>query len=333
MRTQVFCISGCLVALLITGLAFYLFQGREPARQIHLRVYESGHEMANLPHYVAASLGYFSDENLDVSLFSVKDGLASAKDLQKAGIVILPPEKAWENKMQVFAQMTHFEPGFLVSREPMPSFTWSGLKGKVVIGSDPDSTLGTTFEAILRKEGLRPQTNVTIVQNLPAKLRLGVFLAGSGDFILLRDPQAQQLQLAEQGHVVASMAPAGNVPAQVCAASPGLISRNSEALIRYTRAIARAQSWIAAQNPRDIAVVAAPFYPYFNLDTLTAVIERHKENDLWARTPAIDPEQFATLQEIMFKAGELAKPIPFAHVVRPEIASEALKLLKSTKIR
>ncbi|MFZ5900299.1 ABC transporter substrate-binding protein [Desulforudis sp. 1088] len=330
MRTKLLYISGCLATLLIAGLAFYFFQQREPAGQIHLRVYESGHEMANLPHYIAASLGYFSDENLAVSLFNAKDDPA-AEDLQKAGVVILPPEKAWEKKMHAFAQMTHFEPGFLLAREPMSSFAWSSLKAKIVIGGDPDSTLETTFEAILKKEGLRPQTDVTIVQNLPAKLRLGAFLAGSGNFILLRDPQAQQLQLAEQGYVVASLTPAGNVPAQICAASPGFISRNSEALVRYTRAIARAQSWIAAQNPRDIAVAAASFYPYLDLDTLTAVIERHKENDLWAKTPAIDPKQFAALQEIMFKAGELAKPIPFARVVRPEIAAEALKSLASTK--
>lgn len=325
-RRYVFLLLLLIAAL--TGLAVFGYRhwgGPKPLTGTGLQVWEPARDLANLPHYAAAALGLFAAEGLDVTLVTAPKDAIPPEGYKTADVILGPPEKAWEAGCPIFAQLTHRQPGFLVAREPKDGFSWNDLKQRGTIGPGPDTGLQTALEAILRREKLRPQLDAVIIQNLPPHLQQGAYIAGSGSFILTNEPRATGLELADAGRVVASLAAAGELPGQVCAATPRAAGKKTVALAAYTRALARAQEWLAGHSPREIAALVGPFFPQFNYETLVRVIERGKQCDLWPKTPVPDRRQFDALQRILVESGELRKPIPFERLVQPRIAAEALR--------
>ena len=65
---------------------------------------------------------------------------------------------------------------FLVSREQYDSFSWSQLKGSTVIGGRKGGMPEMVFEYILKKNGLTPQKDVTIIQNIDFGSTAAAFL-------------------------------------------------------------------------------------------------------------------------------------------------------------
>ncbi|MDI6906447.1 MAG: hypothetical protein QMC81_03005, partial [Thermoanaerobacterales bacterium] len=281
--------------------------------------------LANIPHYAAAALGCFRAEGLDVTLVTAPKDTIPPEGYRTADVILGPPEKAWEAGCPIFAQLTRYQPGFLVAREPKDGFSWNDLRHRGTIGPGPDTGLQTALETILRREKLRPQLDAVIIQNLPPYLQLGAYMAGSGSFILSNEPRATALELAGAGRVVASLTAAGELPGQVCAANPRAAEKKADVLVAYTRALVRAHGWLARHSPREIAALVGPFFPQFNYETLVRMIERGKQCDLWPETPLPDRSQFDALQRILVESGELRKPIPFERLVQPRIAAEAVR--------
>jgi len=306
-------------------LAYRQWGGPEAPRGSRLEVWEPARDLANVPHYAAAALGLFTAEGLDVTLVTAPREVIPPERYKKADVILGPPERAWENGCPIFAQLTHYQPGFLVARQPKDGFSWQDLKHRGTLGPGPDTGLQTALETILRREKLRPQLDAVIIQNLPLYLQEGAYLAGSGSFILTNEPKATGLELAGAGRVVASLTAAGELPGQVCAAAPRAMEGKADALVAYTRALAGAQEWLARHGPREIAALVGPYFPQFSYETLVRVMERGKQCDLWPKTPVPDRRQFDALQRILVESGELRKPMPFERLVRPGIADEAVR--------
>ena len=57
------------------------------------------------------------------------------------------------------------------------------------------------------------------------------------------------------------------------------------------------------------------FFPELSLNDLTAIIERYKTSDAWAKNSEITEKDFEHLQEIMISANELDKKAPYDKLV------------------
>lgn len=315
-----------MIGLTIMGMAAFAFLywgAREPLNRGRLEVWEPARDIANLPHYTAAALALFPAEGLEVNLVTAPRNVIPPEGYKRADVILEPPEQAWSARRPIFIQLTKHQHGFLVARKMDDGFSWEALKGRSVVAPGPETGLQATLETILRQEKIRPQLDAVIIQNLPPHLQVGTYMAGSGSCILTTEPAAAGLELSGHGQVVASLAAAGELPGQVCAAAPRTIDKKAPELIRYTRAIAQAQEWLARHNPREVAALVAPFFPQFNHATLLSVIARGKEIDLWAAEPLPNPDHFAALQRILVESGELKAPIPYERLTRPQIATDA----------
>ncbi|MBE0465913.1 MAG: ABC transporter substrate-binding protein [Candidatus Desulforudis sp.] len=318
-------IIAAVLALAGVGAAAWYFFYPKPAPEVHrLEIRETAREVAYLPHYLAAALGYFEDYELHLSISTAPKGVLDFEN-ETADLFLVPLDRLMVDGPVAFAGLTRRDPSFLMGREAVAEFKWEDLQDRTVIGDPPDGAGEMALEEILRKYEMIPQTHVNIVQHLPVHLRVGTFLSGSGSYIILPDPMAAYLEKSETAHVLASLAQAGGIPSRVTAAKPEFLQNHPDAALGYTMAVFRAQDWIEKHAPAEIAVVAAPFFPYLDLDTLTRAVERNKDADLWAKTPLIDEQHYQNLQDWLIRSGELPQAVPYPQTVEPSFAREAVE--------
>ena len=296
---------------------------------------EVTHSIFYAPQYVAIYEGYFEEEGIEIELTTGEgaDKVMTAVLADQADIGFMGPEAAIyvynegrDDYAQVFAQLTQTDGSFLVGRQEEPDFKWENLRGKTIIGGRKGGVPLMTLEYVLKKHGLTPGVDVEVLTNVQFALMAGAFTGGTGDYVTLFEPVASTLENEGSGHVVASVGvAAGNVPYTVYAAKKSFVEKNKDLIQRFTNAIYKGQQFVKEKSPEEIAKAIQPAFPDSDLDLLTQVVKRYKDQDSWAADPILNEEDFNHLQDIMEMAGELDKRAPYDELINNEFAEKATK--------
>src|SRR4030095_6488584 len=130
----------------------------------------------------------------------------------KADIALIGPESAIyvQNsdspaKIPIFCGLTSTDGFMLVGREKVGKFEWSMLKGKEILGFRAGRTPLLFLEAALRQNGIDPQKDVKLMNNVAIPARVGSWLAGQNQFAIFIEPDASQLELDGKAHFMASI--------------------------------------------------------------------------------------------------------------------------------
>ncbi len=185
-RFFVLCLVSCfLFSLLLSGCK------KEDDGLTAVTLNEVAHSIFYAPQYVAIELGYFEDEGLDITLVNGggADKVMTALISGDAQIGFMGSEasiyvyaEGSEDYAVNFAQLTQRAGNFLVGREPVVDFKWTDLAGKTVLGGRAGGMPQMVFEYILKKNGIDPTKDLTIIQNINFGLTAGAFSSGQGDF-------------------------------------------------------------------------------------------------------------------------------------------------------
>ena len=116
---------------------------------------EVAHSIFYAPQYVAIELGYFEQEGISLTLVNGAgaDNVMTALISNEADIGFMGSEasiyvysEGASDYAVNFAQLTQRAGNFLVGRTENPSFTWSDLKGKEVLGGRAGGMPEMVFE-------------------------------------------------------------------------------------------------------------------------------------------------------------------------------------------
>lgn len=287
------------------------------------------------PQYVAINKGFCKDEGLEIELSTAwgADKGAAALVSGSVDIGFFGPEAAVyvynqgaANYLVAFAQLTKGDGSFLLARQPMPNFEWNNVKGKSIIGGRKGGVPQMLLEHVLRENGIRPNQDVEIIQNIQFTATAGAFKGGVGDFLQLFEPTVSVLEREGIGYVVASFRTAGGVlPYTVYHVRKDTLQRNPKMIQKFTNAIYRGQIWVQNHSVEQIVSVIANFFPDSDQDLLTRAVKRYKAQDTWAQNPILTKSAFSRLQEIIYDAGELKKKVPYEKMVTTKFAMEAVE--------
>lgn len=201
-----------------------------------------------------------------------------------------------------FAEVNSRNGFFLLSRTPRPDFSWSDLAGHTVISFAGAPTPWQCMLAVLRRHGVDP-ARVTFVRDLHGTDAVAAFRAGKGEFLEAGQPTAEEL-LAGGAHLVASMGEAtGPVPFSSYMTTPDRLRGQPDLLLAFTRAVYRAQRWMAEHDAAEIAEVVAPDFPDIPADLRRRVVARYLGQGTWARDPLIRRAGFDALHDILRQGG------------------------------
>ncbi|MEW5953822.1 MAG: ABC transporter substrate-binding protein [Bacillota bacterium] len=320
--------------LLLLGMAFLgywsLHQEKEPAKVYTLRVVEPKRSLAYLPQYIALEKKFFEEQNLNVELITVSSPEAALAALanNKADVALVGPEQLFyrnaggKEALVAIASLGHIDDALILARDAGGDFNREALRGKSLICPPPNSTTGIVLEGFLRRQGLAPDQHLNIFNNVPGSLMIGAFLAGSGSFILLPEPEASILESGGGGTVVGFPgALAGEIPSALC-----VVRKDSapagESLQKFLNGVYKAQLWLQHHPLEEIQTLAGG---YFNWDKelLQRSVRRYYRLGIWSEQPAIAGAAFDNFQDLMESAGELPAPVKYEEAVNNSFAEEA----------
>ena len=322
--------------LLTLGAVFSACEGsRGGLRKVVLN--EVTRSVFYAPLYVASSRGFFEAEGLELEIVtgggsdaSMTALLAGEADFAlmgpETGVYVINEGKA-EHPM-IIGQLTKRDGSFLLGREPAEDFSWEMLRGKSVIAGRVGGMPYMTLMYVLDRHGLTPGEDVEVISNIQFNLMGGAFESGTGDFVTLFEPTASKFQENGSGYIIANIGlESGEVPYTTFMTSPDNIRNDPELVMKFIRAITKAQKWVAEASDTEVAEAMLPFFPDTDIASLEAVSRSYRETDSWMQTPVMTQEAFERLQDIMDFNGELKARVDFNELVDNSFAEKALKEL------
>ncbi len=276
---------------------------------IKIRYNEVVHSILYAPAYVAMAKGYFAEAGLDVAMTTAQGGDKSMAALLSDGadIALIGPETAIyvqisdsPTKARIFCGLTATDGFMLVGREKVDKFDWKMLKGKEILGFRPGSTPLLYLEAALRKNGLDPQTDVKLSNNVGIPARVGSWLAGQNQYAIFIEPDASQLEIDGKAHYLASIGETvGFADYTAFMASEKYIRDHPATVQSWTNAILKAMKWTEKAPAAEIAKTLEPFFPGVSPQALVGAAERYQRLKIWKSSPVIEPAAIEKFQDLV----------------------------------
>ena len=307
----------------------------EEKELVEVTLNEVAHSIFYAPMYVAIEEGYFEEEGIDLTLVcgfgadktmtAVISGEADIGFMGSEASIYTYAEGATDYVVN-FAQLTQRAGNFLVAREEMPDFTWEDLKGHLVLGGRKGGMPEMVFEYILKENGIDPETDLEINQNIDFGSTAAAFSEGQGEFTVEFEPGATTLESEGKGYVVASLGEdSGYVPYTAFSAKQSYIDENPDVIQGFTNALQKGMDYVQAHTPEEIAKIIEPQFPETDLETITTIVTRYYDQDTWKSDLIFEESSFDMLQDILESAGELEERVPYEDLVTTEFADAAAK--------
>lgn len=320
-------VSIILFLIVITVLIFGIFQNKkqEDNNLTKVTVAEVAHSIFYAPQYAAISEGYFEEEGINLELI-LTPGANNVMAAVLSGDVqigfsgteatIYVYNGGEEDYPVTFAGLTQKDGAFLVSREKIENFKLEDLKGKTVIGGRKGGMPEMTFEWALRQNNIDPTKDVTIDTSIEFSAMQGAFIGGTGDFVTLFEPNATSVEKQGLGYVVAYIGTlGGEVPYTAYNARKSYIEKNPEIIKGFTKAIDKGLKFVLENDAKKIANSIIEFFPDTEINDLTTMINRYKENEAWRKSIVINENEWKHIQDIMIASGELEEYVSYEDLI------------------
>ena len=287
-----------------------------------IKVAEVTHSMFYAPLYISDALGYFKDNGLDVDIIltSGANNVAAAVISGDVEIGLCGSEQTIyiynegaEDYLVNFAGLTKRDGSFLVSRKKNKDFKLSDLENSWIIGGRNGGMPAMTLAYTINENNIK---NVNIDTSIDFAAMSGAFIAGSGDYVTLFEPNALTLEQEGYGYVVASLGKiGGEVPYTVFNAKKSYIKNNSDVIEGFAKSIQMGLDYVHNHTPEEVAKIIAPYFADNTLNEVTEVVKRYMENDSWYQTTYITEDGFNHIKEIIDFNGLLTKDAPYDKLV------------------
>lgn len=326
-------ISLFLVVILIASLL--LVGCEKEAKKQNVRLVEVTHSVFYSPQYVAIEKGFFDKHNISIELTNGggADKCMAALVSKQADIAFMGPEasvyvykQGKEDYVINFAQLTQRDGSFIVGRLDDDNFSIEKMKGKTILGGRKGGVPLMTLEYVLKQHGLTPGVDVDVRTDVQFDMMAGAFASGQADFTTLFEPVASTFELEGKGYVVGSVGKeAGYIPYTCYSTTKSNIEKNPELIQNFTNAIYEGMVWVQKHTAKEVAEAILPQFPDSNVEFLTGVVQRYKDQDTWKPDLILGEDGYNRLIDIMKTAGELDEGAPYDKIVTIDFAKKAMK--------
>ncbi len=223
-----------------------------------------------------------------------------------------PLSKGITNIPRHFAQINQRDGFFVVGRREDPAFSWKKLEGAEVLADHSQQPLAMLKYA-LHLQGVNWDRVKARNTGDPDSMETA-FRSGTGDYVHLQGPAAQQLEHDKTGFVVACVGDAMPPLAfSSLMAMPSFLTTNKgRAFIHAYRC---ALDWVNDTPASEIAGRELSMFENMSMPALTAAIARYQILGTWRRDPAIPREQYEVSMDAFIHAGIFKRRFSYEDVV------------------
>ena len=301
-----------------------------------LVVWEPFRSIFYAPQWATIHGGYFAGEGLDVEVRTAGGGVTTTGVLLDGGAQIalggimrsLDVADRGGAFLPHFAEVNSRNGFFLLGRRPR--FAWSDLRGATVLGFAEAPTPWQCMLTVLRQNGVDPAT-VRIERTRPVAEAVAAFRSGYGDFLETGQPFTEALLADGAAHLAASMGEAtGPVPFSSYMTTTAFLRDGREMLVRFTRALVRAQRWMAQAGPSAISDVIAPAFPDVDPELRRRAVARYLAQGTWPSHPVLTRDGYAYLQQILLDGSLIKHRHRYEDLVDESVARHVVDSLGRT---
>src|SRR5213083_2597271 len=106
--------------------------------------------------------------------------------------------------------------------------------------------------------------------------------------------------------------------------APGRLDGRRDVLLRFTRALYRAQRWMTGVDAKPIAEVVAPAFPDIDQAIRLRAVRRYLGQDTWARDPILERPGYEYLQQILLDGGFITRRHRYEDLIDTAIARDVI---------
>ena len=300
-----------LAAMMLLGMPTAMAQDLKP-----LTVAEPVHLIGYLPLYVAVHEGYFAEEGLDVTVVQATGGAhVTAVVSGDAFAVIggvdsnLLANRGSSDPVVAISNCVNRANVYLFARKGMIPQSDSDedmaafLKGTTIVAGRYGGSPNVLTRYLLKKVGLDPDADVTLVENADASTVTAMLEHGQGDIGNGGEPQISEGVTAgiwEEPFV--AFPDLGDYAYSVIGVKQSTIDNDPETCEKFVRALMKALKAVDEDHDLAAKVLAIEF------DTLTdegrqAALDRAYADSLWSVDGVISHAAVDTLMEVVISSG------------------------------
>ncbi|MFL0584250.1 ABC transporter substrate-binding protein [Solibacillus silvestris] len=320
------------IALFVGLLLLLVGCGQKDLQEV--KVGEVTRSIFYAPLYAAIEEGFFEEEGLSIQLSTIPGGDKTMTALLSDGIdiALIGAETSVyvsgqnpNDKVINFAQLTQTDGTFLVARDQNVDFSWDALKDSTFLGQRVGGMPQMAGEFVLKKQGIDPQNDLTLIQNIDFANIANAFASGTGDYVQLFEPTASIFEQQGIGKIVASFGEElGAIPYTVFMAKESTFSEK-EMMDSFTKALYKAQKWVYEASSADVAKAIAPYFEDTDQKIIEQVVTRYRDQESYAKDPIIDEDEFQNLLDVMTEAGVLEFEPAYKDLVNRSFADAVVK--------
>jgi NitT/TauT family transport system substrate-binding protein len=299
----------------------------------HVTLLENFRAVFYTPFYAALSLGTYMAEGVDVRLKpspapaeTANALLSGYGDVAWGGPirVMMAHDRQPECELVLFCEVVGRDPFFLVGREPRAPFQLADLLGRKVATVSEVPTPWLCLQHDLRLAGLDP-TQIERVPDQSMAENVATLHAGRVEVIQVFQPYVEQAIAGNAGYIWSAAAERGPTAYTAFYTTRTVLERQTDNLLRMTRAMYRTQQWIATHDGSALASCVASYFPELPRDMIAQALTRYKALGLWNHTPILSPEGFTWLQAACLTGGVMQREVPYAQCVDMRCAEQVLR--------
>lgn len=208
-----------------------------------------------------------------------------------------------------FGDVVTRDPFFLVGRADPGRFNLADLARLRVGAVSEVPTPWHCLRADLEEAGVDTaamRAAGRIVTGLSMERQVQALREGSLDVAQLLEPHVSELLGEGAGRLLYTASGRGPTVYTTFICSRDSLARQHDAFAAITRALARLQSWMAAEGPAALALVTAPFFPEVSSALFQSSIERYYRDGIWANETAVSRPGFERLAKSLHEGGFIA---------------------------
>lgn len=223
-----------------------------------------------------------------------------------------PLSRGVSNIPMHFAQINQRDGFFIVGRQRAARFDWKSLEGARLVADHSQQPLAMLRYA-MHHAGVDWSRIHLVNAGTPESMETS-FRGGTGDFIHLQGPAAQQIEVDGAGTVLACVGEAlPNLAfSSLMATRQFLATPKAEAFMRAYR---RALHWVNSSEARMVARALSSHFPEHAESALSAAIEAYQKLKTWREDPAIPEDQYAVSMDAFLFSGVFKRRFPYTDVV------------------
>ena len=297
-----------------------------------ITLYENLRACSYTPFYLAQTLGFFEEENLDVNLQlspsppETAQGLIDGRaDVSFGGPmrVLMHHNIDKDCPLMCFGQVVARDPFILVGQTPNPNFHFKDLIGpKIGIAIDVP-TPWMTLQDDLSRAGVDPNS-INRSADAMMKENATSFKNGRLDVVQVFEPYAQEL-IEEGGHVWHRFSTRGDIAFTTFYATRDFIDSNRSSCRALINAMNKSLTKIHSSTAKEISDAIRPLYfPNLNSSSFENIITQYKEYKLWPKNTALPASSFVRLKGSLLSGGLIEKDIPYHLIIDQKLSQPGM---------